>query len=101
MSGTPAKAPCPQVGGEGVLTLRRSFLAALALAVVVLGCASPMGQRGAGTGSDAGTASRASGRKRVAMAIRGNPTTLNAAINSAGPGGVAGVSELEIMVHAG
>lgn len=77
----------------------RIGIVALALVTLVVGCAPSASPQSSGAGSD--SQSRTAEKKRVAVAIRGNPWTLNAAINSAGSGGVAGVSELEDMVHAG
>ena len=79
--------------------LKRLGIVALAMVTLVVGCAPAAGPTSSGTGSDSQAAT--TGKKRVAVAIRGNPWTLNATINSAGSGGVAGVSEVENMVHAG
>src|SRR4051812_24187954 len=81
----------------------RGSLCALLLVVVLAGCAGGASQPGASRNDSSQRADSPSsgGKKRASVAIRGYPTTLNAAINSAGPGGVAGVSELEVIVHAG
>lgn len=78
---------------------RTARLASFVLAFVVLlaGCAAPFGP----ASQSEGEAQRPTARKRVSAAIRGDPVTLSATVNSAGPGGVAGVSELEEMVHVG
>jgi len=71
----------------------------LALVTLVVGCAPSPASQSSSTGAESQT--RTAAKKRMAVAIRGNPWTLNSAINSAGSGGVAGVSEIEDMVHAG
>ncbi len=67
----------------------------MAIAVLV-GCATPQ-NRPVGSTQEQGRA----GPKRITVAIRGEPHTLNDRINSAGPGGVAGVAELALLVSAG
>jgi peptide/nickel transport system substrate-binding protein len=84
-----------------MVTAPPRVIAVLALVLLIAGCTGPTGQPTGGQGTQPGSTTSAAAKKRVAVAIRGNPTTLNAAINSAGPGGVAGVSEVEVMVHAG
>lgn len=70
----------------------------LALLTLAMGCV-PSTPQSSSPGRDA--PSGATAKKRIAVAIRGNPWTLNSSINSAGSGGVAGVGEVEDMVHAG
>jgi peptide/nickel transport system substrate-binding protein len=70
--------------------------------VAVVGCGAPPHTSSPGDRSQAPASGETStARKRVTLAIRGYPNTLNAGINAAGPGGVAGVSELEVMVQSG
>jgi peptide/nickel transport system substrate-binding protein len=77
-------------------TLAITFLGLILLAA----CAGPS-QSPAPAGGGGRAAPEAGAKKRVTIAIRGNPTTLSDTVNTAGPGGVAGVSELAQMVHVG
>lgn len=76
----------------------RWFAAGLALALLLSACSPSVPGAGQPSGPDA---ARPAAKKRVAMAIRGEPVTLNDAINSAGAGGVAGVAELSRLVSSG
>ncbi|MEA2641653.1 MAG: peptide/nickel transport system substrate-binding protein [Chloroflexota bacterium] len=68
--------------------------------LLLAACASPAPQAAPTAGSD--TALRASARKSITIAIRGDPKTLSARLNSqAGAGGVPGVEEIEQMLNAG
>jgi peptide/nickel transport system substrate-binding protein len=76
---------------------RIQLISFVLLCLAVIGCTSPQASRGAGANAEPGrTAS-----KKIAVAIRGEPRHLNDRINSAGPGGVAGVAELSLLVSAG
>jgi peptide/nickel transport system substrate-binding protein len=68
----------------------------LLLLTLVTGCVAPSSS----VGNPAPDAPRAE-RKRIVAAIRGEPLTMSSTMNSAGSGGVAGVSEVEKLVHAG
>jgi peptide/nickel transport system substrate-binding protein len=82
-----------------VHVVSRVLTLGLALSTLLVGCAPAAGRQSPAENSD--SSARPAAKKRVAVAIRGDPWTLNASINSAGSGGVAGVSEIEEMVHAG
>lgn len=71
----------------------------LIMAIALAGCAprDPL----AGSGSASGGQQAAAGKKRITAAIRGEPSTLSAIIDSSGVGGTAGVSELEELIHVG
>ncbi len=77
------------------MTHIRAILALIVIAVLA-GCAGPE-SRPVSTAQEQGRA----GPKRITVAIRGEPHNLNDRINSAGPGGVAGVAELALLVSAG
>jgi peptide/nickel transport system substrate-binding protein len=68
----------------------------LILIMLVAGCGSPSPEV-----SGRGEAPRTVEKKRVVAAIRGEPITLSSTANSAAAGGVAGVGELEEMIHVG
>lgn len=77
----------------------RIGIIALALVTVLVGCAPSPASQSSSAGAE--SQPRTATKKRMGVAIRGNPWTLSSAMNSAGSGGVAGVSEIEDMVHAG
>lgn len=74
----------------------RSF--GLALAMAVGACATPASPDAPRERAGLGTTPGAS---RITVALKGDPPTLNDAINSAGAGGTDGLPELEQLVHAG
>ncbi len=74
----------------------RTILALLGVALL-MGCAGPQNQPVSG----ASQSQTRSGPKRIVVAIRGEPHNLNDRINSAGPGGVAGVAELAQLISTG
>jgi peptide/nickel transport system substrate-binding protein len=80
-----------------MLVAPRLVILALTLLTLLGGCAPSSPQSSAVASGEAATAAK----KRMTVAIRGNPWTLNSTFNSAGAGGVAGVGDVEDMVHAG
>ncbi len=77
------------------------FVAAL-FALVIVGASCAPASPGAAPPSQAGEAVRTATPKRITAAIRGDPKTLNEAINNAAGGASsAGVRELESLVNAG
>ncbi|MPZ12861.1 MAG: hypothetical protein GEU73_00270 [Chloroflexi bacterium] len=76
----------------------RAKVAFLVASVVLAACAAP----GPGTvPGGAEPADRQAAPTRFAIAIKGDPPTLSDSINSAGAGGVPGVTEVERLIHAG
>jgi peptide/nickel transport system substrate-binding protein len=72
----------------------------LVVATLLAACAAP--DTGRSARGEQSSASRSSGTlKRVTGAIHGDPATLSSTINSAGVGRERGVTELELMIHAG
>lgn len=79
---------------------QRSFgVASVALVLLIIGCAGPVGPRQARDGG--ADVQQAGIPKRVTIAINGEPYTLSQTINSAGVGSVPGVSELEPLIQVG
>jgi peptide/nickel transport system substrate-binding protein len=68
--------------------------------VSLLGCAAPTPSQ-SGQGDQARAQRSSTTVKRVTGAIHGDPATLSSTINSAGVGRERGVTELELMIHAG
>jgi len=82
-----------------VMRMNRSIGLLLILAVTAMACAAPPSPRGA---SDAAGSGEQRPPKRITVAIRGDPKTLSAKLNSeAGAGGVPGVAEIAKMLNAG
>jgi peptide/nickel transport system substrate-binding protein len=83
----------------------RSIAASLIGSIIVAGCAgsaSPSPAVGTPGGQDAvGLPRVTASKKRITAAIRGEPATLSAIIDSSGVGGTAGVAELEEMINVG
>jgi peptide/nickel transport system substrate-binding protein len=78
----------------------RLLILGLVLLIAITGCAGPAPGAPPGTGASDGA--RASAPKRIAVAIRGDPKTLSAKLNSgAGAGGIPGVAEIEQLLNAG
>ena len=85
--------------------LRKRVAIAISLSLLVVGCANPSapsGQAPTGGPSVGGESPRSSAPKRIAIAMRGDPKTFSAKLNSAaGAGGVPGVAEIEQLLNAG
>lgn len=75
----------------------RSGMLWLTLVALAVGCAAPSVRDRQARGQEAQPVAK----KRIAIAILGNPTTLNAKLNSSGTGNIPGVDALEELVHAG
>jgi len=81
--------------------MNKSIAFLLALAVTAVACAAPPSPPGA-SGAVGAQEQRSSTPKRITVAIRGDPKTLSAKLNSeAGAGGVPGVAEIAQMLNAG
>jgi peptide/nickel transport system substrate-binding protein len=77
----------------------RLVVLVVALAVTISACAPPPAPRG---NQDGATSVDQRAPKRITVAIRGDPKTLSAKLNSeAGAGGVPGVGEIAKMLNAG
>jgi peptide/nickel transport system substrate-binding protein len=76
------------------------LIAMLVIAASSIACAAPDAGRSGTRDSPAGGRPNAS-VKRVTGAIHGDPATLSSTINSAGVGRERGVTELELLIHAG
>jgi len=75
----------------------------VALATVILGCASSPTDEPAGS-PPAGSAAPTSGAgspKRLITVVRGNPFALAPAVNEAGAGSVPGIDQVEMLLNAG
>ncbi len=71
------------------------------LTMVLTACAGPAPREPA-PGSSGSASTRASGPKKITVAIRGDPKTLSAKLNSgAGAGGIPGVAEIEELLNSG
>jgi peptide/nickel transport system substrate-binding protein len=79
--------------------MKKMRLTAMALALIIAGCAQPDSQPG--SSSLARVDNLMAVKKRVAASIRGEPATLSAIIDSSGVGGTAGLAELEELLHVG
>jgi peptide/nickel transport system substrate-binding protein len=69
----------------------------LVVSFLAAACAGPVtpSQQGGAPDQQAGV------KKRIVIAIMGNPTTLNGKLNTSGTGNIPGVDALEELVHAG
>jgi peptide/nickel transport system substrate-binding protein len=65
-------------------------------------CSTPSAQPSTAQAPVSGNApAQPAARKQIVVAIAGEPSTLSATINQAGSGGVAGVSETELLIGSG
>ena len=97
MTGCTRNRGCPEAVVS--VTALRLVIAAVLSSAVVTACAPASVPS---VGPDNAASPGASGSKRITVAIRGDPKTLSAKLNSsAGAGGVPGVSEIEEMLNAG
>src|SRR5688572_21682582 len=78
----------------------RTIVVVLALAAIASSCAPPQRVAPAGAGLEAERAASPVA-KRIVAAIRGDPATLNDAINVGAAGNSAGVREIEQLLSAG
>jgi peptide/nickel transport system substrate-binding protein len=91
-------------GGIFLRALLQRSVYLLTLATVLVACAAPAAPtRSQPVDGSSGSAApaRPAGKKSISLAIAGEPKTLSDTINQSGSGGVAGVAELESMIHLG
>jgi peptide/nickel transport system substrate-binding protein len=82
-----------------MLVWRTVGISAIILAILLTGCVRP--DPSAGSGVTPQFEPAAGAKKRITLAIRGEPATLSAIIDSSGVGGTAGLAELEELIHVG